>query len=121
MNGNGHNCSNYGSSGGKNGWANGTYTSTTIWTSGNTFAYSELIGCACGKRSLSILPSTTACTTNTLLNSSEFQIVYLQNCTSSINSTRTFDIKCLGPLSFINSNVTINVTLYNCPLDCFFN
>ncbi len=30
-------------------------------------------------------------------------------------------MKCLGSINFLNTNITMNTTFYNCPLDCFFN
>jgi hypothetical protein len=59
--------------------------------------------------------------TNNSINSSEFGIIYLKNCSTSPNYGNIFDIKCLAPLNFINTNITMNASLYNCPLDCFFN
>ena len=44
----------------------------------------------------------------------------LKNCSVLSNRNYLFGIKCLGPLDFINTNTTMTVTLYNCPLDCFF-
>jgi hypothetical protein len=58
--------------------------------------------------------------TNNSINSSEIGIIHLQNCIPSSNPTYTFDLKCLAPLIFTTTNNTMNTTLYNCPLDCFF-
>jgi hypothetical protein len=58
---------------------------------------------------------------NNSINSSEFGIIYLKNCAGTQSNNYVFNVECLGPLNFINTNIPMNTTLYNCPLDCFFN
>lgn len=100
------------------------------------YSYPDRHCCACGKGIyiltfnllinyflglLSPINSTSISTKNNSINSSEIGIIYLKNCSRLTNPNHTFNMKCLGPLNFINTNITMNTTLYSCPLDCFFN
>jgi hypothetical protein len=70
---------------------------------------------------LAPIQSASISTQNNSINISEFGIMSLKNCSALGNPTYIFDIQCLGPLNFNNTNITMNVTLFNCPLNCFFN
>ncbi len=68
-----------------------------------------------------LVPNQSISTQNNSINASEFGIMTLKNCNTSANPSYLFGIQCLGPLNFINTNTTMDATLLNCPLDCFFN
>jgi hypothetical protein len=69
---------------------------------------------------LSPFQLTSPTATNNSINTSAIGIMHLQDCSASPNNSHIFDLKCLGSLNFITTNITMNTTLYNCPLDCSF-
>ncbi|CAF4081123.1 unnamed protein product, partial [Adineta steineri] len=101
--------------------AGGTFTLNSQWTLGKGYNFPELNCCACGKGSQTPYKLVDISPKNSSTIPADLDIIDLYNCIASPkpNNLR-FNFKCLGPSNFTKINTTANTTLYNCPINCFF-
>ncbi|CAF1474163.1 unnamed protein product [Adineta steineri] len=99
----------------------GTFTPSSQWSLGKNFNFPELNCCACGKGSQTPYKLVDISPKSSSTIPSDVDVIELYNCIASPTYFNLrFNFKCLGPSSFIKINTTANTTLYNCPINCFF-